>query len=125
MPEYFSFLERTWNVTLAKELAAELDADARAPVKLMYETWLTDKPQALPEGGEARPSGKAWVIVDEQKALSAATDLDVPLIAVELPETLLIIDGWHRIYKAYHAGISELKCRVLPPEPAALCEVTE
>lgn len=121
--EGFRLAGRLWNVTLAKELVHGRAPTEEVPVAPQYQAWLTDEPKRTPYGVEARPSGPRWVLVDEEKAMGLDTDLTEPLIAADLGDHFLVIDGWHRIYKAFHTGISTLPCRVLTPQETRKCEI--
>jgi hypothetical protein len=123
MPEAFKLGGRMWNVGLAKDLVATRAPSVEVPVAPQYEAWLTDQLHRTADGGWARPSGARWVIVDEEHAMSEVTDLSVPLIAADLGDQYLVIDGWHRIYKAYHTGVASLPCRVLTEAETNRCEL--
>lgn len=123
MTEAFRLAGRVWNVTLAKSLVVDREPAIEVPVAAQYEAWLTDRVHRTADGQLARPSGPRWVIVDEDHAMSDATDLSVPLIAADLGDQFLVIDGWHRIYKAYHTGVGSLPSRVLTREETRRCAI--
>ncbi|MER5324917.1 hypothetical protein [Streptosporangium roseum] len=101
--ELFQLMSWRWSVTSAKELA-----DGRAPTAaLAVADWV----------GMLR-----LLMVDEEHA--KRVDLAEPLIAVSMPTGgLLIIDGWHRVYKALASGRSTLPAHVLTVEEERACRI--
>lgn len=114
--QVFHFGHLRWCVTLADELIA---ADP-------------DQATFVPEGGIDRlgtflPGGTTpgtvplfQVHVDTVYAMT--TDLSRPLTVVRLPARdgedmgAMVIDGWHRIYRALAEGRTTLPVRLLSPE---------
>lgn len=92
----FSFLGFVWDVDVANRLAAGHTARIKMPVGRLA--------AYLPAMG-----------IDEKYALSPVTDLSRPLIAVRIGglEGIVVIDGWHRVFKAAARRIPELPCIVL------------
>lgn len=97
--ETFSFVNYAWDVAAGLELAADL------PVR----------PFAVRSALQLLP----LIYVDEEHA--AGADLSVPLLAAPFrpADSILVIDGWHRIWRAHHTGVAELPCRVLTEEQEA------
>ena len=93
--EIFYFLSSVWNITKAQEL---IKAGAG-----------TEKTINVKEAAE----NLGLLVIDKEHA--ETVDLTKPLIGIihETEKYLLIIDGWHRIYKAYTKNIKTLSCIVL------------
>jgi hypothetical protein len=91
-PEIFCFLASVWDVSAAKALVASREPNASfAP------------PAEFP----------CWAKVDEQRAMSDAIDLSVPIILVRIESSTLPIDGWHRIYKATQTKAGPLPAHLI------------
>lgn len=54
--------------------------------------------------------------VSKRRALAPEMDLRWPLIAIQTNGGVLLIDGWHRVYKAKKRGVAQLRGYVLLPE---------
>jgi hypothetical protein len=93
---------RAWDVTQAKRIAR----DGRTPMLFPLEEHgvTVEKVESLYEG------------IDREHALQA--DLSVPLIFVPLGEEALLLDGWHRLWKAAALGVPELPMFLLTKEEA-------
>jgi hypothetical protein len=91
----FTFGPYAWDVTAALAVAALLGVPERP---FLVESAL----QLLP-----------FVHVDRDHA--AGVDLAEPLLAVPFRpvRSPLVIDGWHRIWRAHRDGVAELPCRLL------------
>jgi hypothetical protein len=89
----FTFLTYTWDVTAAARLAAE------EPVRTFE---VQSALQLLP-----------FVRVDQAHA--ATVDLTEPVLLAYLKEvgSPLVIDGWHRVWRAWDTGVRTLPCRLL------------
>jgi hypothetical protein len=89
----FSFGQYAWDVTAAAAVAAEL------PVRTFE---VQSALQVLP-----------FIRVD--KAHAATVDLKDPVLMVYVKEldSTLIIDGWHRVWRAWDQGVRELPCKLL------------
>lgn len=93
-----------WDVQVAQALTAQ------NPIFALY---LADLPE----------DATSAVEIDETYALSDAVDLTRPLMLVQLPErapsgeaVLVIIDGYHRLYKARRTNADVLTCVFLSAE---------
>jgi hypothetical protein len=58
------------------------------------------------------------IAINEQHALSSDIDLTKPVIMVWFPAVGagMVIDGWHRIWRAAMEGLTELPCHLLTLE---------
>jgi hypothetical protein len=95
----FTFLSYTWDVTAAaREAASE-------PVRTFE---VRSALQLLP-----------FIRVDEAHA--ATVDLAEPVLLAYVKEvgSALVIDGWHRVWRAWDQGVRELPCRLLTEEQEA------
>ena len=120
--EYFSFLAFQWDVGKARELVKGRKPNSEIPdTEVFYHTWLEgyDQPLRIP-----------LINIDIEYAMSDAVDTSVPLIAVIIPDddgaatsNGVLIDGWHRAYKAYHTGVKKLDMHVLTPEEEVECRI--
>ncbi|MEV4285465.1 ParB N-terminal domain-containing protein [Nonomuraea bangladeshensis] len=101
--EVFQMMAWRWNITTAKKLAS-----ARAPQGRIEPTeW----------AGMLR-----LVAIDPHHA--AEVDLSEPLIVATVPNGgMLIIDGWHRLYKALTMDVAELPAVVLTAEEELACRI--
>ena len=94
--DIFTFGAYRWNITAAEQLLAGRPVEHYAPVK---------KAAAL----------LFMVYIDEAHA--ATVDLAKPLIIAPVNNVgHIVIDGWHRIYKAHNEGIETLPAHVLTAE---------
>lgn len=116
--EQYSLLHLTWDVS---ELWRRIDNDRvlhTIDVEPLYNTWLKHIDQNTNQiylGGVALVS-RVEGVTGKAYAMSDAIDLTVPLLASEVynpdkPEQPdhMIIDGWSRVYKAYHTGVATLQ----------------
>jgi ParB-like chromosome segregation protein Spo0J len=55
--------------------------------------------------------------------MTSEVDMDVPVILVQLNDSCLPIDGWHRIAKAKLEGRSTLPCVVLNKTESKLVQL--
>lgn len=78
-----------------------------------------DKPQTV----------DSWAYVDPKRAMSQEIDLDIPVILAIIqgkPEDRprpLLIDGLHRLYKAYREERLSIPCYALTPDEEKLCRI--
>ncbi|RBQ15333.1 hypothetical protein DP939_36445 [Spongiactinospora rosea] len=102
--EVFHLLAWRWNITAAKGFAA-----GRTP-----------KGTLAPAEWAALLS---LITIDPDHA--ANVDLSEPVIAVPVPDAggPLVIDGWHRIYKALTTGTDRLPAILLTPEEERICRI--
>ncbi|WP_157254888.1 ParB N-terminal domain-containing protein [Nonomuraea typhae] len=101
--EFFQMMAWRWDITIAKKLT-----EGRAP--------------------EGRIEPREWAgmlqLVSINREHAAQTDVSVPLIVATVPNGgMLIIDGWHRLYKALTTGVSELSAVVLTAEEELACRM--
>lgn len=115
--QVFRFLARAWCVTQALELA-ETDPAAAEFIEGADITGLDGfLDLAPPTPGHIR----LFVVeVDKEYALTRA-DLDVPILLVRIVQEdedlgCLVIDGWHRVYRARLEGQTSLPAYLLSTE---------
>ncbi|NRQ38433.1 ParB N-terminal domain-containing protein [Nonomuraea sp. NN258] len=101
--EFFQMMAWRWDITTAKKLTRDRTPEGRI------------------EPGE-------WAgmlqLVAINREHAAQVDLSEPLIVATVPNGgMLIIDGWHRLYKALNAGIPELLAVVLTAEEELACRM--
>ncbi|MFD9950768.1 hypothetical protein ACFWYW_27325 [Nonomuraea sp. NPDC059023] len=101
--EFFQMLAWRWNVTAAKKLARGREAEGRINPR----EW----------------SGMLHLIaLDTDHA--ARVDMSEPLIVITVPDSgMLIIDGWHRLYRALDTGVPELAAVILTAEEELACRM--
>ncbi|MFI6816120.1 hypothetical protein ACIBG7_27200 [Nonomuraea sp. NPDC050328] len=101
--EFFQMLAWRWNVTAAKKFARGREAEGRITPR----EW----------------SGMLHLVaIDTEHA--AKVDMSEPLIVITVPGSgMLIIDGWHRLYKALDTGVPELAAVVLTTEEERACRI--
>ncbi|MEU6718656.1 ParB N-terminal domain-containing protein [Nonomuraea sp. NPDC046802] len=101
--EIFQMLAWRWDITTAKKLTRGRTADGRI---------------------EPREWAGMLRLVSISREHAAQVDLSEPLIAATVPNGgMLIIDGWHRLYKALTTGVSELPAVVLTIEEELACRI--
>ncbi|MEU4574625.1 hypothetical protein [Nonomuraea sp. NPDC023979] len=101
--EFFQMLAWRWDVTAAKEFARGRET-------------------------EGRINPREWagmlhlVAIDTEHA--ARVDMSEPLIVITVPDSgMLIIDGWHRLYKALDTGVPELAAVILTADEELACRI--
>ncbi|GAA2213302.1 hypothetical protein GCM10009850_087640 [Nonomuraea monospora] len=101
--ETFQLLAWKWNITAAKKAT-----QGRTPV--------------------ARIEPRDWagmlrvIVINTEHA--ARVDMSEPLIVAPVPNGgMLIIDGWHRLYKALATDVEELRAVVLTAEEEHACRM--
>lgn len=107
--EYYTLLSFCVNVTKAKEIIQNKprqlqDFDIQDLAK-----W-TKRPIIKPDGTMTMTIGHN---VDWNKIDHGEVNLDFPLILATYKDELMLIDGWHRVAKAYDQGIHILPGVVL------------
>lgn len=101
--EFFQMMAWRWDITTAKKLTR-----ARVP--------------------QGRIDPREWAGMLRLIAIStehaAQVDLSEPLIVATVPNGgMLIIDGWHRLYKALDNGVPELQAVILTAEEELACRI--
>jgi hypothetical protein len=101
--EVFSHLGWTWNVDLAKEIVGKRPARVHVDVASTY-----------------RHLEPNLEMIDRERTMSEAVALGEPLIGLILrmggEDSLVIIEGWDRVYRAHHDRTYTLPVRVLTSE---------
>ncbi|MFD9939588.1 hypothetical protein ACFWYW_25000 [Nonomuraea sp. NPDC059023] len=101
--EFFQMMAWRWDITKAKKLT-----QGRAP--------------------QGRIEPREWAgmlqLISINHEHAAQTDLSEPLIVATVPNGgMLIIDGWHRLYKALTTEAPELSAIVLTAEEELACRM--
>lgn len=109
--ECFRFLAAEWDIAKAWESIPDDKEAQEFPLEQVdqwYQSYLLEKePEPQPDGSMR----VYWSLIhiDKEKAMSDVVNLSIPVLAAQVldPDTqehlgFMIIDGWHRIYKAYH-----------------------
>ncbi|MFF0861409.1 hypothetical protein ACFYUV_06630 [Nonomuraea sp. NPDC003560] len=101
--EFFQMLSWRWDVTAAKKFIQGREAEGRIDPR----EW----------------SGMLHLVaIDPEHA--ARVDMSEPLIVITVPDSgMLIIDGWHRLYKALDTGVPELAAVILTTEEELACRI--
>ena len=114
--ETFRFLMVRWDIVKARYIIEQI----RKPVNTLQvagaaRAYGLDRPQ----------SEESAAMVDEKRAMSTAIDTSVPVILVLLAgaSSPILIDGLHRLYKAYREGKKTIPCYALTSEEEQLCRV--
>ena len=138
MTEVFRLLAASWDVAKAKKITAGRTPNITVPVKPTAENWLGVAPVEVEEAErkqreEAKPGEvyhirAGFVGVNREHAMSDKVDLSVPLLAVMVGKGksrgMFIIDGWHRVYKAYRQGVESLPAIVLLAAEERACRLS-
>jgi len=118
--QWFQFGGWIFNVDRAQALLAEQPREPQPlpvlPWARLYGVDLLDQPGTVPVIGLGPGFDRAYAMT---------TDLSEPLIVATLrtsdhSESPLLIDGTHRLYRAYQEGIAELPAYVLDIEETLL-----
>ena len=96
--EVFTFLSLSFNVTEAQKFVQNKKIQFIEIEGLA--AYLPDPNSKIMQGFK--------VIIDQEKAMSDATDLTKPIILATYKKSHFLIDGWHRLYKAHQLGLVEL-----------------
>lgn len=110
--ESFRFLNRAWDITAARNLIKNGTGQQRT---IRVADW-----------------ARLLELIAVDPARAEAVDLDQPVIIVPMPDTggpmvgPMVIDGWHRIYRAHRDGRERLNAVMLPAdtEPSIRLEPT-
>ncbi|TYB40800.1 hypothetical protein [Actinomadura chibensis] len=78
-----------------------------------------------PQRVDIRPLAWARTVIQIDPDHAATVDLSRPLLTVPLPnaDTRLVIDGWHRIHRAWTTGIHELPAIHLDAGDERACRI--
>lgn len=137
--ERFYFLGLTFDIAKAwwmiDQNRKKIHMD-RSRVEWFYDMFLDHHDMAFDESMNRANFGQVMLAEGKEYALSNVTDLTIPVLVVVLsPEFLgipnngsskpkaIIIDGWHRIYKAHHQQGATLESYWLQgKEVSMICE---
>ena len=118
--ETFRFFMIHWDIVRARYLIQQTNKRLDVlPVRAAARAYGLDKPQTIDSA----------VRVNEQVAMSDAIDTNIPVILALIqgdegtkPKPILL-DGLHRLYKAYREGRETIPCYALTPEEEKLCRI--
>src|SRR5213080_4731792 len=118
--ETFRFFMIHWDIVRARYLIQQTNKRLDVlPVAAAARAYGLDKPQTIDSA----------VRVNEQVAMSDAIDTNIPVILALIqgdegtkPKPILL-DGLHRLYKAYREGRETIPCYALTPEEEKLCRI--
>lgn len=120
--ELYRFFTVTWDIVKARFLASQpgrrLDTLNVAQTARAYGF---DKPYSIET---------SFTYVDPIRAMSSAIDPDTPVILALIarekagePPIPMLIDGLHRLYKAYREERITIPCYALTPDEEQLCRI--
>lgn len=119
----FTFVSRCWCITLALEL---ITADPHA-AQFVESVAITGLEEFLPEPA---PTPRAKLIeVQVDPAYAATTDLTKPILVAPMTSSTegnlgaIVIDGWHRIYRARSEGRTHLPAYLLSADTEDACRI--
>ncbi len=126
--ERFCFLLAEWSVTRAKEIVEGRAPHARLNAIRAANQWLDeDGPIRWSEpdeqGWRTQLSYDGAIGIDRDHALSDAIDITIPIIMIRLAGGVMVIDGWHRIFRARHEGVEYLAAHILTEEEELDCRL--
>ena len=93
--------------------------------RLLLDSWDVAKAFDLMEAGELEfeesrigienAEKMKWMIYCNREHLKTMTEDDLawPILVATWQDSTLIIDGWHRVFKALELGMTDLPCYVL------------
>lgn len=121
--QVFFFAAYRWCITHALEL---ITADPEAAT-LIEEAEITGLGQFLPIEPD-EPGSVALIRVEVDTEYAMSTDLTKPLLVAPLeaggqPAGAVVIDGWHRVYRALREGRTHLPALLLTTEAERTCRV--
>jgi hypothetical protein len=100
--EFYEYVGWRWNVDRAKEIIGDRVPRVHVDVSEAYR--------------HLKPNLE---MIDEEHVVNDGVDLTQPLIGLVLriggEESLVVIEGWDRVYRARHDGIDTLPVRILTP----------
>ena len=125
MPEHYNFLGNTFDIDKAIEIAADKEVEL-----ITVEQVQQIAPQLIfhykdPEGNiieDIKPGMKysmsLGTSVEDKKWALEHADLEKPVIWFSSPNLSILIDGYHRLYRAWKQK-KPLKCRVIKTKEEA------
>lgn len=119
--EEHHFLVTRWDVVKARYLIQQTNKRLDTlTVKSAAKAYGFDKPQSM----------DSLYYVDPVRAMSDAIDPDIPVILALIarerqgePPIPILIDGYHRLYKAYREERIRIPCYALMPEEEQACRL--
>lgn len=121
----FNFLIGVWDVDKAIRLTEGQEASV-VNAKPWADMFLGPD---LEDGKDYEKVEFGFISVNEHHALSERCDLEKPILAVlartvnDPDGSFMVIDGWHRLWKARHLGVESLPIIVLTDEQEKACRL--
>lgn len=142
--ETFRFITWAWNVDKAQALFDGVEPASLVRVAdwkgMCVQEYTTSDGECFESMDEASAHAKTLgseatvgmpltgISVDEKRAMGPDIDLSVPVIVVRFPEWMggchMVIDGWHRIFRAHKEKIEYLPAHILSPEQEAAVRIS-
>lgn len=129
------FFVRGWNITMAWNLIRKerrVVTLGRDSIEAYYEAYLKGNDQTPLEMDKETGKWKRFVSVglaemEPDVAFADKVDLSIPSLWLKLAHKdtagHLLIDGRHRLYKAYHQDVQELPAYILSPEEGSIIDL--
>ncbi|GCE32083.1 hypothetical protein KDA_75670 [Dictyobacter alpinus] len=114
--ETFRFFVARWDIVKARYIIQKANKPVGSlRVASAARVYGLDRPQ----------TEESAVAVDETRGMSETIDTRVPVILALLKgaSSPILIDGLHRLYKAYREGKETLPCYALTSEEEQLCRI--
>lgn len=126
--EQFYLFNRAFDITAAWNLIARTRKTQMIGIESIYKQFLDGNDvdledernwEKIDEKGSRRLKKIALplISIDIEKAMSDEVDYSIPLLVAPMlggkTTSFMVIDGWHRLFKAYKVGIKELPAFVL------------
>ena len=119
--EVHRFFVARWDIVKARYLVSQPGRQLDTlNVRTAAKAFKFDQPQTM----------ESWAIIDPQRAMSEEIDPDIPVILALIarekegePPIPLLIDGHHRLYKAYREERITIPCYALTPDEEQLCRI--
>ena len=119
--EMHRFFVARWDIVKARFIIQRTGKSIdRLPVLSAAKAYGFDKPY----------TSEGWARIDPQRAMSEEVDTNVPVILALIareqegqPPIPLLIDGLHRLYKAYREQKTSIPCYALTPYEEQLCRI--
>lgn len=131
------FFTQAWNITMAWNLIRKgrsLHNVSRSTIETYYQTYLKANDSPGPQKEVDEVTGRvrkyipfAMAQVDVEEAMKDAVDLEIPTLWLahsHKPDGgYLLVDGRHRMYKAYHTGVEQLQGYILSVEEGQIIQL--
>lgn len=123
--EVYQMLIRRWCIVTARFLAQESGLEPTVMDRELIEK--VAEAHFLDSSPDAITFHLMMRYVDREYAMSDAVDLSKPLVFgcenLMGKSMLVLLDGGHRLYKAYHTGADSLRAFLLTAEETEVCRI--